>query len=313
MFHLAQNFYNWVQVRREYRICITVLGLNSAGKTSILNIVRGAPDASVAPTMGYNRVALEQGSLKLEFWDMGGSPKLRNTWNQYFGRAHGIIFVVDSSDPNSLEECKRVYAETLGHALLQSKPILILANKNDVAGCLDAAAIRAGLGLPASSSGAVRVHSCSTTSKPSIDEATAWLFDSIVSQWSVLSPRVVADVAAEDQKMREVFLERKRQVELKKAQRLKEEEAKAAAEALQAKPTEVTIQHITRAITSPQRTLSPHVSTSQRRVFQETLQPAVAQPQPPSGTIDSIKVACLCLTLHLLAFDACSNQAKTVD
>jgi hypothetical protein len=67
-----------------------------------------------------------------------------------------------------------------------------------------------------------------------IDEGFAWLFQAIVSQWSTLSPRVDADVAAEEQKMREAFAERKRQVELKKAQRLKDEEAKLAAEALQA-------------------------------------------------------------------------------
>jgi hypothetical protein len=51
-------------------------------------------------------------------------------------------------------------------------------------------------------------------------------------------------VAAEEQKMREAFAERKRQVELKKAQRLKDEEARLAAEALQAAPSEVTFQTI---------------------------------------------------------------------
>lgn len=88
----------------------------------------------------------------------------------------------------------------------------------------------------------------------------------IVSQWRALSPRVEADVAAEEQKMREAFAERKRQVELKKAQRLKDEEARLAAEALQAATSE-----------------------AQPRAAQEPLQPSVAQAQPPTGSIESIK------------------------
>jgi hypothetical protein len=55
----------------------------------------------------------------------------------------------------------------------------------------------------------------------------------------LLSPRVEADVAAEEQKMREAFAERKRQVELKKAQRLKDEEARLAVEASQGTTAEV--------------------------------------------------------------------------
>jgi small GTP-binding protein len=241
MFHLAQNFLNWVQVRREYRATITVLGINNAGKTSILNIIRGAPDTSVAPTTGFNKHDIEQGNLKLTFFDLGGGPKIRNTWANYFARAHGIIFVVDASDPNSFVECKKVFDEAVGHSLLDSKPFLILANKNDVAGSVDAAGIRAALGLSANSS-FVRVQNCSTSSKPSIDEGSAWLYQSLVSHWRTLSPRVEADVAAEEQKMREAFAERKRQVELKKAQRLKDEETRLAAEALQAATSEVTVQ-----------------------------------------------------------------------
>jgi small GTP-binding protein len=233
MFHLAQNFFNWIQVRREYRLTITVLGINNAGKTSILNIIRGVPDASVAPTMGFNKHDIDQGSLKVTFFDLGGSPKIRNTWTQYFARAHGIIFVVDASDPKSFDECKKVFEEAFGHTLLASKPLLILANKNDVTGCADGPGVRTVLGLSGSSS-SIRVQGCSTASKLLIDEGFAWLFQAIVSQWSTLSPRVDADVAAEEQKMREAFAERKRQVELKKAQRLKDEEAKLAAEALQA-------------------------------------------------------------------------------
>jgi small GTP-binding protein len=239
MFHLAQNFYNWVQVRREYRVSITVLGLHNAGKTSIVNIIRGAPGSSVAPTMGFNKEDVELGNLKLTFFDLGGSPKIRNTWGNYYARAHGIIFVVDASDPNSFEECKKVFDEATAHALLASKPILILANKNDVIGCIDVLGVRAALGLSANSS-SLRLQSCSATSKPSIDEGSDWLFQAITSQWPALSARVEADVSAEDQKLREAFAERKRQVELKKAQRLKDEEARLAAEALQSKSPEVT-------------------------------------------------------------------------
>jgi small GTP-binding protein len=215
-----------------------VIGLHNAGKTSIINIIRGASGSSVAPTMGFNKEDVELGNLKLTFFDLGGSPKIRNTWVNYFARAHGIIFVVDASDPSRFEECKKVFDEAVSHSLLASKPILILANKNDITGSSDVLGVRAALGLGANSS-SLRVQSCSTTSKQTIDEGSAWLFQAVVSQWPTLSARVVADVSAEDQKLREAFAERKRQVELKKAQRLKDEETRLAAEAAQLKLSEV--------------------------------------------------------------------------
>ncbi len=65
-------------------------------------------------------------------WDVGGQLGLRTLWSNYFDEVDGVIFVMDSSDHERLDESVRAFESVTSHVGVSSKPILFLANKNDL-------------------------------------------------------------------------------------------------------------------------------------------------------------------------------------
>ncbi|XP_014271435.1 ADP-ribosylation factor-like protein 13B isoform X2 [Halyomorpha halys] len=70
-------------------------------------------------------------------YDLGGGCQIRALWNSYFCDVHGVIFVVDASDISRVEECKQELENLLRNDKLAGKPVLVLANKQDLPGALD--------------------------------------------------------------------------------------------------------------------------------------------------------------------------------
>lgn len=119
-------------------ICI---GLNNSGKTSILNhLSLTTPPLSpitpqdYRPTYGFNLKAFCYKNLNITINDCGGKPIFRNLWEYYYQNTDGIIFVIDSSDPERFEESGRELVHMLNNPILEGKPLLVLANKGDKGG-----------------------------------------------------------------------------------------------------------------------------------------------------------------------------------
>uniref|UniRef100_A0A4W3GIC1 ADP-ribosylation factor-like 2 n=1 Tax=Callorhinchus milii TaxID=7868 RepID=A0A4W3GIC1_CALMI len=85
----------------------TSLGLDNAGKTTILKKFNGEDIDTISPTLGFNIKTLEHRNFKLNIWDVGGQKSLRSYWRNYFESTDGLIWVVDSADRLRLEDCKR--------------------------------------------------------------------------------------------------------------------------------------------------------------------------------------------------------------
>jgi ADP-ribosylation factor-like protein 3 len=79
-----------------------VLGLDNAGKTTILKKLSEEEISQIKPTQGFNIKSLSQDGFKLNMWDIGGQKAIRPYWKNYFDRTNGIVFVVDSSDEERL-------------------------------------------------------------------------------------------------------------------------------------------------------------------------------------------------------------------
>eukprot|EP01111_Echinosteliopsis_oligospora_P004541 TRINITY_DN1751_c0_g1_i2.p1 TRINITY_DN1751_c0_g1~~TRINITY_DN1751_c0_g1_i2.p1 ORF type:complete len:118 (-),score=10.95 TRINITY_DN1751_c0_g1_i2:413-766(-) len=75
-----------------------MVGLDAAGKTTILYKLKLGDVVCTAPTIGFNVETLEYKKLKINVWDVGGQDKIRLLWRHYYANAQGIIFVVDSCD-----------------------------------------------------------------------------------------------------------------------------------------------------------------------------------------------------------------------
>ncbi|XP_064342485.1 ADP-ribosylation factor-like protein 9 isoform X1 [Camelus dromedarius] len=110
---------------------ILVLGLDGAGKTSVLHsLALNRVQHSMAPTQGFNAVCISTEDSQMEFLEIGGSEPFRSYWEMYLSKGLLLIFVVDSADHNRLPEAKKHL-----HQLIETNPILplvVFANKQDL-------------------------------------------------------------------------------------------------------------------------------------------------------------------------------------
>lgn len=84
--------------KQEREVRILVLGLDNAGKTTILKSLSNEDISKITPTHGFNIKNLTHEGFKLNVWDVGGQKQLRTYWNNYFDNTDALVFVIDSSD-----------------------------------------------------------------------------------------------------------------------------------------------------------------------------------------------------------------------
>uniref|UniRef100_A0A0G4F289 Uncharacterized protein n=1 Tax=Chromera velia CCMP2878 TaxID=1169474 RepID=A0A0G4F289_9ALVE len=120
---------------------ILILGLNNAGKTTILYKLHLGQVIQTQPTIGSNVEEVTHKSLKLQVWDVGGQENLRSVWSMYFENAQALIFVVDSNDRDSMLVAKMELFNVLLHEHMKACCLLVLANKQDIQGAMTAAEI----------------------------------------------------------------------------------------------------------------------------------------------------------------------------
>ncbi|XP_062281486.1 ADP-ribosylation factor-like protein 9 [Scomber scombrus] len=112
---------------------VLVLGLNGAGKTSLLHCFStGCLDEDMEPTQGFNAVSINREDMHIEFLEIGGKEELRPYWQRYMSKALLLVFVVDSSNPELFPVAKQHLHELL--ASHPSLPLMVLANKQDLPG-----------------------------------------------------------------------------------------------------------------------------------------------------------------------------------
>ncbi|KAM4585838.1 ADP-ribosylation factor-like protein 13A isoform 2-T2 [Fundulus diaphanus] len=134
MFNLMSNCFSWVSKIQEplRKVTILVVGLDKAGKTSsIRGMLRVPPGVDVGPTHGCIKNELRVENYLVTLLDVGGAAESRGVWRELSGEAHGVIFVVDSSDRQRMKEAREVLTDLLKQPRVAGKPILVLANKQD--------------------------------------------------------------------------------------------------------------------------------------------------------------------------------------
>jgi len=97
----AKIWKNWIGVK-EMRLIM--LGLDGAGKTTILYKIKIGEVVNTIPTIGFNVENVEYKNINLNVWDLGGQSKIRLLWRHYYTNVHAIIFVVDSTDKERIGE-----------------------------------------------------------------------------------------------------------------------------------------------------------------------------------------------------------------
>ena len=79
---------------------ILLLGLDTAGKTSLHFHIRDHEFKPTVPTVGLNIENVVYKRYNLTFWDVGGQAT--KLWKHYFDHIDAVIFVIDSTDEEKL-------------------------------------------------------------------------------------------------------------------------------------------------------------------------------------------------------------------
>jgi ADP-ribosylation factor-like protein 5B len=123
------------------------VGLDNAGKTTVLYRLHLGATVATSPTLGCNVEKVAAGGSRFEVWDLGGQANLRPSWAAYYGGADAVIVVVDSTDRARAGVAKGELFALLADARVARAPVLVLANKQDAAGAMGVPELTAALSL----------------------------------------------------------------------------------------------------------------------------------------------------------------------
>merc|ERR1712146_52778 len=126
---------------------ILMVGLDAAGKTTILYKLKLGEVVTTIPTIGFNVETVEYKNISFTVWDVGGQDKIRPLWRHYYQNTQGIIFVVDSNDRERVGEAKDELNRMLSEDELRDGVLLVLSNKSDLPQAMSAAETADKLGL----------------------------------------------------------------------------------------------------------------------------------------------------------------------
>ena len=111
---------------------ILILGLDNAGKTTILRKLSDEDITTTTPTQGFNIKSILHNGFKLNVWDIGGQKTIRPYWRNYYENTEALIYVVDAADRKRVDEAGYELNEILGEDKLATVPLLVFANKSDL-------------------------------------------------------------------------------------------------------------------------------------------------------------------------------------
>ncbi|KAN0140214.1 ADP-ribosylation factor family domain containing protein [Lactarius tabidus] len=168
--------------RREKEMRVLFLGLDNAGKTTILKKLNGEDITDVSPTLGFNIKTFVHGNYTLNIWDVGGQRTLRPYWRNYFEQTDALVWVVDSGDRLRMSDCKEELHSLLLEDRLAGASLLVFANKQDVQGSMTEKEIEQVLDLPGIKSHQWNIVSCSAVTGHNLLEGLNWVVGEVASR-----------------------------------------------------------------------------------------------------------------------------------
>ncbi|OXV06713.1 hypothetical protein Egran_05520 [Elaphomyces granulatus] len=163
--------------KKEMRILM--VGLDAAGKTTILYKLKLGEIVTTIPTIGFNVETVEYKNIQFTVWDVGGQDKIRPLWRHYFQNTQGIIFVVDSNDRDRVVEAREELQRMLNEDELRDALLLVFANKQDLPNAMSPAEITQQLGLQSLTRRAWYIQSTCATTGDGLYEGLEWLADTL--------------------------------------------------------------------------------------------------------------------------------------
>ncbi len=158
-----------------------VFGLDRAGKTAILNRLRGNPFEATQPTLSVDIEQFEKDHLIFQTYDLAGQVSLRAQWLQCLPGSDGLIFVIDYSDPTRFKEAFTEFVRIIENPDANIRPIVIYANKKDLYKQFESSKFATIFELRKLSKNPWKVVPCSAKTGEGLEEGLKWLVDSIIA------------------------------------------------------------------------------------------------------------------------------------
>lgn len=156
-----------------------ILGLDGAGKTTILYRLQIGEVVSTVPTIGFNVETLTYKNLKFNVWDLGGQTTIRPYWRCYYANTAAVIFVVDSTDKDRIATSSDELHTMLKEEELKDSALLVFANKQDQPGALSSSEVSKALNLTSLKDRSWTIMACSAIRGDGLHEGLDWLVNVI--------------------------------------------------------------------------------------------------------------------------------------
>jgi len=161
---------------------ILMVGLDAAGKTTILYKLKLGEIVTTIPTIGFNVETVEYKNISFTVWDVGGQDKIRPLWRHYYQNTQGVIFVVDSNDRDRVGEARDELHRMLNEDELRESILLVFANKQDLPNAMNAAEITDKLGLHSLRQRNWYIQSTCATTGDGLYEGLDWLSSALAKK-----------------------------------------------------------------------------------------------------------------------------------
>merc|ERR1712076_160972 len=154
---------------------ILMVGLDAAGKTTILYKLKLGEVVTTIPTIGFNVETVDYKNISFTVWDVGGQDKIRPLWRHYYQGTQGLIFVVDSNDRDRVEDAKEELDKMINEDEMRDAVLLVFANKQDLPNAMPAAEVTEKLGLHNMRNRQWFIQSACATTGDGLYEGLDWL------------------------------------------------------------------------------------------------------------------------------------------
>jgi len=207
---------------KKLKITLVVFGLDNAGKSTFISALSGKLDKETKPTVGFSPTRLAGDEFDVCLYDLGGGSRFRGIWPSYYADVHGIIYMVDSADPERFEESSDCLRKIMADERCSSKPLLVVGNKQDTPGAASLEQLTSSFKVDTLGS-KWKAYPCCAVNPESphhvaVQESVEWLLLTIKTQYEELAQRIKKQLQIDKERRKKEFEEQKKRVAERKEQ-----------------------------------------------------------------------------------------------